>query len=62
MSAVKVVQAHTLGADEAVKRLDSFEAMVSKFMVSLMVGHNARSKDPGCQGRSTSPIRLSPSN
>ncbi len=52
MSEVRVVQAHTIGADEAVKRLDSFEAMVSKFMVSLKwSGHNAKVKGPGVSGQ-----------
>ena len=52
MAKVNVVHAHTLGADEAVKRLDSFEAMVSKFMVSLKwSGHNAKVKGPGVSGQ-----------
>ena len=51
MAEVRVVQAHELGADEAVRRLDSFEAMVSKFFVSLKwSGHNAKIKGPGVSG------------
>jgi putative polyhydroxyalkanoate system protein len=51
MAKVKVVQTHDVGADEAVKRLDSFEEMVAKFFVSLKwSGHQAQIKGPGVSG------------
>ncbi len=51
MSAVNVVQPHELGADEAIKRLDSFEEMVAKYFVSLKwSGHTAKIKGPGVSG------------
>ena len=51
MAEVKVTESHSIGADEAVKRMASFEEMVSKFGVKIdWSGHHAKVKGLGVSG------------
>ena len=51
MSEIRVTESHNLGADEARKRIDFFEDMVSKFGVKMKwSGHSASLKGMSVSG------------